>query len=114
MLTQNAIDATAKTTLLVLFLRHFEPLELPQTPYTLAVHMPALMTQQSPHPAIAVAWMASYQFQHPLQQFPFVVASAENIPLCPPRLIHDQAGTTLRDAQRPLDVPHRLPATRRG
>jgi hypothetical protein len=49
-----------------------------------------------------------------LSQLPFVVASFGLVALSPPGLVQHPAGSTLADRQRLLNMPDRLPPTRRA
>src|SRR5690606_14976593 len=99
--TYDPVGAAAQPTLLVLLLRHFQPLTLPQPPHPLAVHTPALLPQQRPDPAVAEPRMLPDQFQHPTDQLPFaVVGPPGHVTLRPTRLTHDPAGPTLRHPRK--------------
>ncbi len=79
--THDAVGAAAQATLLMLLLRHFQALSLPQPMHTLAVHFETFSSQQTPDPAISVTRMLTHQLQHPGHQGLFILTRPRSVPL---------------------------------
>src|SRR3990170_1813358 len=106
---RTAIGAVAQVPLFPLFSRHFQPLGTPQPVDSLAVHSPAFLSQQRPHPPIAVPWMPSHQFQHPRHQTPPELIPPRSITLRRSWLSQGPARPTFADAQLSPGLADRLP-----
>jgi len=65
---QTTILAAARTTLLPLFSRHFQPFLTPQPVDAFAVHTKTLALQERPGASVPVPRMTTNPLQHPLDQ----------------------------------------------
>src|SRR3990172_8220785 len=109
-----AVRATPQSSLLPLFLRHFQPFPAPQPIHPFDVHAKSFAPQQRPRSTVAIAWMAPNPLQHPLHQGPLAVAFLGHVSLRGPRLFDHLAGPALRHLPRRLRFLHRLLAARRA
>src|SRR3990172_13038396 len=109
-----AVRATPQSSLLPLFLRHFQPFPAPQPIHPFDVHAKSFAPQQRPRSTVAIAWMAPNQLQHPLHQGPLAVAFLGHVSLRGPRLFDHLAGPALRHLPRRLRFFHRLLSARRA
>src|SRR5579884_392473 len=89
-------------------------LQPPQPFDPLAVHPPALLAQQRPHPPIAPARMLGRELVHPRHQPQLVLHRHPLVALGRAMLTHNPASPTLRHPPPPHQKADSRPATRRA
>src|SRR5215210_8680401 len=90
-----------RTPPLSLPLWHLQALLPPQPMYPLLVHLPALPSEQRPHPPVAVARVLAGEPDHPLDQPAVLLGLAAHVSLGGSGLTDRPARPTLGDPQPP-------------